>query len=161
MKTIFRMMALFMLLFSIASCDTEEQPEADPQLEVNYANIAGTWRLAEWNGTKLDDSRYFYITFQRKATDGKRTYEIYQNFDSATSRYITGTFNLEEDEDWGPVITGEYDYWKGEWENTYLLTNLRSQTMVWIVKDNPEDISLYERCSSVPENIVKGERSID
>ena len=59
------------------------------------------------------------------------------------------------------MITGEYDYWKGEWENTYLLTNLRSQTMVWVVKDNSEDISLYERCSSVPENIVKGERSID
>ena len=64
--------------------------------DVNYANIAGTWRLSEWNGEKIDgDTRYYYIKFDRKEKDGKRSYTIYTNLNSATSQQIPGSFYSE------------------------------------------------------------------
>lgn len=155
MKTIFRIMALFALLFCISSCEKDEAVDQDPKRDVNYANMAGTWKLSEWNGTKLDDSRYFYITLNRKEENGKRTYEIYQNFDSANPRHITGSYTIDNDDDLGDIITGEYDYWMGDWTNEYLVTELRSETMIWKVKDDLQDVSVYVRCSAVPEEIIK------
>ena len=51
MKTLFRIMALFMLLFSFSACEDEDEPVSS--LEVNPANLNGTWRLEEWNGQPL------------------------------------------------------------------------------------------------------------
>lgn len=160
MKTIFRLMVLFFFVAGLTSCNDDDEVVIEPTLEVNFANIAGTWYLSEWNGTKLDDSRYFYITFNRKAVDGKRTYEIYQNFDSATSRHITGSFDLEHDEDWGDIISGEYDFWMGEWSSFYIITELRSDSMIWTVKEDAGDISVYTRCAEVPADIIAGTRVI-
>lgn len=160
MKTIFRLMVLFILLVGVTSCNDDDELATEPTLEVNFANIAGTWCLSEWNGTQLDDSRYFYITLNRKAVDGKRTFEIYQNFDSATSRHITGSFDLEYDEDWGDIISGEYDYWMGEWTSPYIVTELRTGSMIWTMKDDTTDVSVYTRCAEVPADIVAGTRAI-
>lgn len=161
MKTIFRMMALFMLLVGITSCSDDDEKEVkEPVLEVNIANIAGTWCLSEWNGAKLDDSRYFYITLNRKEVDGKRTYDIYQNFDSATSRHITGSYELEQDDDLNDIIKGIYDYWMGDWNHEYVVTELRATSMIWTVKGDADDVSVYTRCAEVPEDIVNGTRSV-
>lgn len=55
-------MALFM------SCGDDDEVKLPDTKDVNYANIAGTWRLSEWNGEKIDgDTRYYYIKFDRKA----------------------------------------------------------------------------------------------
>lgn len=70
MKNIFKMMLLLtMALFM--SCGDDDEVKLPDTKDVNYANIAGTWRLSEWNGEKIDgDTRYYYIKFDRKEKDG-------------------------------------------------------------------------------------------
>lgn len=163
MKTLFKIMTLFALLVCFASCGDDDEVAVKPTLDVNYANIAGTWYLSEWNGEQMNDSRYYYITLNRKEVEGKRTYEIYTNYNSAFSQRITGTFNLTDDEDWGDLIGGTYDHKLSTddgWEHSYVIANLFHESMVWTAKDNPEEVRVYTRCNEVPEDIIKGTRSI-
>lgn len=160
MKTLFKMMALFTLLFCISSCGDDE--EVTPKLmEVNYANIAGTWRLAEWNGEKIDDPRYSYITFNRKAEDGKRAFMMYTNLNSAVSERINGAFELDINDDSKDIISGTYDYTlstNDEWGHTYIITGLDENSMIWTAEDDAEEVRVYTRCSEVPADIVAGTR---
>lgn len=48
MKTLFRIMTLFLTLFCFAGCDDDEEVLAT--LDVTAANLDGTWKLVEWNG---------------------------------------------------------------------------------------------------------------
>jgi hypothetical protein len=70
------------------------------------------------------------------------------------ARCITGEFFLEKDDKWGDVINGTYDYGMGEWNNSYVITDLlESGSMIWTVRGDDSDISKYERCSKVPDDI--------
>lgn len=151
MKTLFRIMALFMLLFSFAACEDDAE-EKESALEVNYVNLHGTWQLAEWNGQPLIDGNYCYITFNRK----DKTYEIFQKFDSMYARHITGTFLIELDDYLGYIISGSYDYGKGKWNNSYVVTELLlSGSMIWTVKDDAEDVTKYVRTEKVPSEVIE------
>lgn len=154
MKTLFRMMALFMLLIGFTACEDDE--ETVSTLEVNYANLNGTWQLAEWNGKPLAEGTYCYITFVRK----DKTYKLYQKFDSMYARCVTGTFTVENDDYLGYIISGDYDL-KGEWANSYIVTDLLpSGSMIWTVKDDYNDVSKYVRCDGVPSNILEEAKDI-
>lgn len=154
MKTLFRMMALFMLLIGFTACEDDE--ETVSTLEVNYANLNGTWQLAEWNGKPLAEGTYCYITFVRK----DKTYKMYQKFDSMYARCVTGTFTVENDDYLGYIISGDYDL-KGEWANSYIVTDLLpSGSMIWTVKDDYNDVSKYVRCDGVPSNILEEAKDI-
>lgn len=154
MKTLFRMMALFMLLIGFTACEDDE--ETVSTLEVNYANLNGTWQLAEWNGKPLAEGTYCYITFVRK----DKTYKLYQKFDSMYARCVTGTFTVESDDYLGYIISGDYDL-KGEWANSYIVTDLLpSGSMIWTVKDDYNDVSKYVRCDGVPSNILEEAKDI-
>lgn len=48
MKTLFRIMTLFLTLFCFAGCDDDEEVLAT--LDVTAANLDRTWKLVEWNG---------------------------------------------------------------------------------------------------------------
>ena len=55
MKNIFKMMLLLtMALFM--SCGDDDEVKLPDTKDVNYANIAGTWRLSEWNGEIISGS---------------------------------------------------------------------------------------------------------
>lgn len=150
MRTFFKIMAVFMLLFGFSSCDDDEEMQI-AVLEVNYANLAGTWQLTEWNGQATPGGTYCYITFDRK----ERSFVMYQKFDSMKARRITGQFTVKQDNYLGYLIHGKYDYGMGEWNNSYIVTDLlASGSMVWTVKDNPDDASKYERCEAVPQEII-------
>ena len=72
MKNIFRIMLLLTTMLFV-SCGDDDEVKLPDTKDVNYANIAGSWRLSEWNGENLEgDTRYYYITFDRKGKDGKR-----------------------------------------------------------------------------------------
>ena len=71
MKTLFKIMALFLMLFSFAACDDDEEATLTT-LEVTPANLDGTWKLVEWNGAPLQEGSYCYITFSRK----EKTYKM-------------------------------------------------------------------------------------
>lgn len=151
MKTLFKIMALFMLLFNFAACGDDDEEVQIQQLPVNYANLDGTWKLTEWNGQALPEGNYVYISFTRR----DHTFKIYQKMDSMYARLITGTFTIEEDEYLGYVINGEYDYDNGDWNNKYIVVLLENGTMTWTVKDDEEDVSRYERCDAIPDEILK------
>ena len=162
MKTLLRIIILLPLFAGFMSCSDEDDETILPPLEVNYANIAGTWYLSEWNGEKMNDSRYYYIVFDRKAENGKRTYQIYTNLNSATSQRISGAFVLEHDEDLGDMVSGTYDYQLStddEWSHEYIITDLYEGSMVWTAKDDVAEVRIYTRCEKVPDEIVVGTKS--
>ena len=63
--------------FLLSACSEEEMMSEPEYLPVNYANIAGTWKLSEWNGQEMGEERYCYLVIGRKADEdtGKRLYE--------------------------------------------------------------------------------------
>lgn len=154
------MFAAFILL---SACSDEVEISEPEYLPVTYANVAGTWQLAEWNGTKTDGKRYCYLVIGRKkdAETGKRSIEMYTNIDSDKSRYITSTYELEDIEGLHTIISGLYDHSAGFWNNSYIISELEEDRMVWTVQDDAEDVSVYVRAEFVPEDIVNGTRSID
>lgn len=151
MKTLWGIMALLILMSGFTSCSKDDEEVIVPTLEVNYVNIAGTWKLTEWNGSSVSDNIYCYIVFNRK----DHTFQMYQKFDSMYSRCITGEFVIEQDEYWGSMISGTYDYGMGNWNNTYIVTDLlETGSMIWTVKGDDTDISKYERCDEVPAEVI-------
>ncbi len=149
-----------MLLCGFQSCSDDDKKIIEPSLEVNYANIAGTWMLAEWNnGEPVNTDTYCYIYFDRK----ERTFKMYQKFDSMYARCITGTYNIDKDKELGYIINGIYDYGMGEWNNSYIVTNLyASGTMVWTAKDDKENVCKYIRCDAIPQDIIdEAKASVD
>ena len=84
-----------------------------------------------------------------------------QKFDSMYARYITGSFDIEEDPYLGSVISGEYDQWMGDWNSEYIVTDLlESGSMIWTAKDNESDVTKYVRCDKVPDEVVAEARVI-
>lgn len=151
MKTLFRTMALFMMLFCLSACSEDEEEVTVPTLEVNYVNLEGTWQLTEWNGQPTPEGTYCYIIFKRK----DHTFQMYQKFDSMYARLITGEFLLETDASTGTLISGTYHYGMGEWNNSYIITDLlETGSMIWTVKGDDNDVCKYERCEKVPEEVI-------
>lgn len=150
MKTITRITLLIALVCSFAACSDDDNTAAPTTLDVTPANIAGTWMLAEWNGNPIADGTYCYIKFNRK----DRSFAMYQNFDSMYPRCITGLFSIEHDEDNGYTISGTYDYGMGEWNRSYVVTELYATgSMVWTACDNPDDVCKYVRCDTLPDGL--------
>lgn len=155
MKTLFRIMAFFLMLGSLSACSNDEEPVI-PTLEVTYANLDGTWKLVEWNGEAPSSGTYCYITFDRKT----HTYKLYQKFDSMYARLITGSFEIENDIYLGYVLSGTYDYGQGNWNNEYIVTDLlETGSMIWTVNGNSNDVSKYERCDKVPDEVTEEART--
>ena len=148
MKTLFRIMTIFLMLFCFAGCDDDKE-EVLSTLDVTAANLNGTWKLVEWNGAPLQASSYCYITFSRK----DKTYKMYDKFDSMYPNLKTGSFEIEKEKNLGYIISGDYDFGNGEWANSYIVTDLLATSMIWTIKDTPSDIQKFERCDRVPEEI--------
>ncbi len=162
MNILYRIMVLLALSVGLLACDDDDKEEVKPTLEVNYANISGTWRLAEWNGEKLEDARYYYITFDRKAVEGKRSFLIHTNLNSATSQRVSGAFVLEQDDELADLISGTYDYrlsTDDAWSHEYVITGLYEDSMVWTAKDDATEVRVYKRCDEVPADILAGSRA--
>lgn len=150
MKTIFRILTFVILSMGFSSCNDDEEIVV-AQLEVNYANLNGIWQLVEWNGAPMANGTYCYIQLNRK----DHTFKMYHNMDSMYARLITGTFYLENDPYLGDIIRGEYDYEQGAWNAEYIITDLlETGSMVWTVNGDAADVSLYERCDAIPDNIL-------
>ena len=143
--------SLLVASLSFVSCDDEPIVPTEPQLEVTANNIAGEWQLSSWKGAPLAEGSYVYIAFDRR----ERTFCIYQNLDSFSTRELTGAFYIETDPELGAVIRGSYDYDRGDWAHRYIVTSLTANEMVWVAKDDTEDVSVYVR-AEIPTD-VKGE----
>ena len=60
------------------------------------------------------------------------------------------------DEELGAIIYGNYDYSAGDWQHRYIVTDFSKTQMIWTAKDDRSDISVYERCDGIPEDITGG-----
>lgn len=143
--------SLLMASLSFVACDDEPVVPTEPQLEVTANNIAGEWQLSLWKGAPLAEGSYVYLSFDRR----ERTFCIYQNLDSFSTRELTGAFYIETDPELGAIIRGSYDYDRGDWAHRYVVTSLTANEMVWEAKDDTEDVSIYVRAEIPAE--VKGE----
>ena len=76
--------------------------------------------------------------------------------DKGASTDSTGRFAIETDEELGAIIYGNYDYSVGDWQHRYIVTDFSKTQMIWTAKDDRSDISVYERCDGIPEEITGG-----
>ncbi|MBQ5372514.1 MAG: lipocalin family protein [Rikenellaceae bacterium] len=147
----FILLTISLFALSFVACDDEPEVPVEPQLEVTANNIAGEWKLSEWKGAPLAEGSYVYLSFDRR----ERTFTIYQNLDSFSTRKLTGSFYIEIDPVHGAVIRGSYDYDRGDWANRYYVISLTANEMVWASNNNVVDQSVYTR-TEIPAQI-KGE----
>lgn len=151
MKNLLKISLLMLFAFGLTACDDDKSYD-DPGLEVSLYNLSGTWKLDSWNnGEALADGSYVYIELSYR--DGNE-FTIYQNLDSFGPRRITGVYNLSTDESLGSVIRGMYDYENGDWNHRYIIRDLFSDRMTWIATDDARNVSVYKRCSGVPQEIL-------
>lgn len=157
MNTFFKMMLLSVVLFGVTACSGDDDEAKDITLEVSYANLNGTWRLSNWNGEEInEDQSYVYIEFSRK----EHTYTMYEKMSTGKAWKRTGSFNIEQDEKYGDVISGSYDYGAGNWNQKYVITDLTNDSMIWTVIEDASDVSIYTRCNGIPADIKAGTRNL-
>ncbi len=151
MKKLFGYLAILVLAGGLLSCQKNDLSQPVPEyLEVTANNIAGSWKLSEWNGGPLAAGSYFYIDFVRRDTK----YTSYDNLSSFSVRKDSGRFVISGEEGVGAVIRGIADNsMSQEWNHRYIVTELSADRMVWTVYDNPEDVSVFVRCE-IPEELL-------
>ena len=138
-------MAVAALLVMFACTDKIETPK---YLDVTPNNISGSWRLESSCGQALAEGTYVYIDFDRK----ERSFEMFQNTDSFSTRYITGRYFIYTDAEAGAIIRGDYNYGNGEWAHRYVVSDLTSKRMTWTALDNSDYVDVYVRCE-IPDTI--------
>lgn len=154
MKYVLNLIFCVALLGAFTACNKENNVE-QTVITLTPADLDGTWYLKDLNGEPLDEGLYVYITFDRK----ERTFVMYENIASMYSHKTTGTFSIVQDEELGSIISGEYDYEQGVW-NEYVVKEMDGSSLSLCLKDNPEDISVYTRCEEVPAEIINGSRTV-
>ena len=152
MKNLLKRAFLALMALAVLTACSDDDVYQEPTLDVTPNNIAGTWCLQSWSGGEMMEGSYVYIDFVR----ADRTYTLYQNLDSQQLRTITGSYYIETDAEYGAVIRGNYDYGNGEWSHRYIVTDLTAERMVWIAKDNADDVSVYVR-KELPEGFKPAE----
>lgn len=144
------LMLLAVALF--AACDNEIIEAPEP-LEVKPYNLEGVWKLETLNGNALAEGTYVYV-----AIDRKYGFEIYQNTASMYPVLETGTYELESDWRVGDVISGVYDYDRGPWSYSYVITDLFEESMTWTAREEPSEVQCFVRVPEVPAAIVEAVR---
>ncbi len=145
--------ALLFAALALCSCDKPDNNQSDMLIEVTPTTLAGLWMLESYdNGKTLAEGTFVYIDFVRS----DRSYTIYQNVGSMYTQTITGNYFIDIDSELGAVIRGNYgtdEYNYFDWSHRYIV-QMQSDTMRWIAKDDPENVSVYIRVDALPEGIV-------
>lgn len=120
-------------------------------LDVTPNNIQGVWRMESYdNGVKLPEGSYYYIVFDR----AERTFVTYDNLGSMGVYKNSGRYDIVTDG--AAVIRGAYDFGRGDWEHSYFVRNLTTDTMVWVATDDESVKQVYVR-ASLPEEFITDE----
>ena len=147
MKNLIKPILAVVAIFAMSACT--EKINTSEYLDVTPNNIAGSWRLESSCGEPLAEGLYVYINFNRK----ERSFEMYQNNDSSSTRYITGRYHIYTDGNYGAVIRGDYDFGNGAWEHRYVVTDLTKERMTWSALDDENYVDVYVRCD-IPEEVL-------
>ena len=109
-------------------------------LDVTPNNINGVWRLESYdNGVKLAEGSYYYIVFDR----AERTFVTYDNLNSMEAHKLSGRYDITTNG--AAVIRGMYDFGRGDWEHSYYVRNLTTDSMLWVATDDETITQVYVR----------------
>jgi hypothetical protein len=141
---VFKSIALMFAAMVLAVSCSKDEPVVVEYLDVTPNNIAGEWKLVEWNGAALNADTYFYVNFVRK----DREFVIYQNFDSIGNgaHKAEGNYSIAMDVELGAIISGNYKWDGGFWAHEYEVNNLTKTTMEWVATDDSTFVQKFERC---------------
>ena len=121
-------------------------------LDVTPNNIKGVWRLESYdNGVKLAEGSYYYIVFDR----AERTFVTYDNLGSMEVCKNSGRYDIVTDG--AAVIRGMYDFGRGDWEHSYYVHDLTTDSMCWVATDDENITQVYVR-DELPEWIKAEEK---
>lgn len=138
--------ALVLIVAMVAySCD--KTTEGNPYLDVTPNNIAGVWRMAQYeDGKVLAEGSFYYIEFVRK----NKTFVSYDNLNSMGVYKQTGRFDIEVNA--AAVIWGSYDYkdGNGDWSHRYYVRDLTADRMVWVAVDDASIVRVFVK-DELPE----------
>lgn len=150
---LFTLLAAMLLTTGFVSCSSDDDEPQEQSLPVTPANLDGVWQMTEWNGQPMAEGTYCYVVFHRR----DNTMEMYDNLNSMYAHYTSGTFYVKQDAYLGYVINGTYDNGVGDWNQSYIVSQLYQSTgtMLWTAKDDASDVFRYTRVSEVPAEIKK------
>lgn len=156
---LFTLLAALLLTTGFVSCSSDDDEPKEQSLAVTPANLNGAWKMTSWNnGQPMPEGTYCYVVFNRR----DNTMDMYDNLNSMYAVHTTGSFKVEQDPYLGYVVSGSYDYNLGDWNQSYIVTNLyASGSMIWTAKDDASDVCCYERCDAVPSDIIKEASDIE
>ncbi len=156
---LFTLLAAMLLTTGFVSCGSDDDEPQEQSLAVTPANLDGVWQMTEWNGQPMAEGTYCYVVFHRR----DNTMEMYDNLNSMYAHYTSGTFYVKQDPYLGYVINGTYDNGVGDWNQSYIVSQLYQSTgtMTWTAKDDASDVFRYTRVSEVPAEIKKEVSNIE
>ena len=142
----------FKLLFFIATivlfAGCKKPLENDlplPNKAVTYTTISGAWELMEWNGEALAENTCLYIEFNGR----EHRFDMWDNIGSMYVQHRSGTFTISQDESERYILSGQYDFGIGDWNNNYEVKMLaEGEKMVWYAE---EENSVFSRTDAIPE----------
>ena len=150
MSNMKRYLTILFAALALCSCNKPNPDSIDPLIDVTPTTIAGVWMLESFdNGKSLAEGNFVYIEFVRS----DRSYTLYQNVGSMYTQTMRGNYFIDTDPELGAVIRGNYgtdEYNYFDWSHRYIV-QMRANTMRWIAKDDPENVSVYVRVDALPE----------
>ena len=147
MKKIVKVAMTIVAMVAAFGC-TEPDNNGTLFLDVTPNNIKGVWRLESYdNGVKLAEGSYYYIVFDRS----ERTFVTYDNLASMEMVKTSGRYDIMTDG--AAVIRGMYDFGRGDWEHSYYVRNLTTDSMWWVATDDETITQVYVR-AELPEEFT-------
>ena len=147
MKKIVKFAMTIVAMVAAFGC-TEPDNNGTLFLDVTPNNIKGVWRLESYdNGVKLAEGSYYYIVFDRS----ERTFVTYDNLASMEMVKTSGRYDIMTDG--AAVIRGMYDFGRGDWEHSYYVRNLTTDSMWWVATDDETITQVYVR-AELPEEFT-------
>ena len=147
MKKIVKFAMVIVAMVAAFGC-TEPDNNGTLFLDVTPNNIKGVWRLESYdNGVKLAEGSYYYIVFDRS----ERTFVTYDNLASMEMVKTSGRYDIMTDG--AAVIRGMYDFGRGDWEHSYYVRNLTTDSMLWVATDDETITQVYVR-AELPEEFT-------
>lgn len=143
MKKLLRIYILLFVSVVLAACSDDDDELRITSLPVNYANVSGDWHLESWRGEKLPDGVYFSVCFDRR----DHQFTIHQNLNSMYEQELTGSYSLDlQDDDETYVLSGYYSYGKGNWEHSYIVSDISVDGQLTLVAvDDDAEIAILKR----------------
>ena len=148
MKKIVKFAMMIVAMVAAFGC-SEPDNNGTLFLDVTPNNINGVWRLESYdNGVKLAEGSYYYIVFDR----AERTFVTYDNLSSMEAHKLSGRYDITTNG--AAVIRGMYDFGRGDWEHSYYVRNLTTDSMWWVATDDETITQVYVR-AELPEELAE------